>query len=139
MSDGSHLTARRPPEGVRHHLLVDDVGGAPRAGLRPHGDHGQMTIGDAVTDTAAALGRRWAAARAEDAGPTARLAALVADPEGLELAVRFVDRVMRPEDPAVAARELAALRDLRGAARRVLGMPADCRAPTGPGRSDRAP
>src|SRR5665647_1306045 len=121
MSDGSHLTARRPPEGVRHHLLVDDVGGAPRAGLRPHGDHGQMTIGDAVTDTAAALGRRWAAARAEDAGPTARLAALVADPEGLELAVRFVDRVMRPEDPAVAARELAALRDLRGAARRVLG------------------
>ena len=106
---------------MRHHLLVDDVGGAPRAGLRPHGDHGQMTIGDAVTDTAAALGRRWAAARAEDAGPTARLAALVADPAGLELAVRFVDRVMRPEDPAVAARELAALRDLRGAARRVLG------------------
>src|SRR5665647_143732 len=108
MSDGTHLTARRPPEGVRHHLPVDD---APHAGLRPHGDHGQMTIGGAVTDTAAVLARRWAAARAEDAGPTARLAALVADPEGLELAVRFVDRVMRPEDPAVAARELAALRD----------------------------
>jgi len=26
MSDGSHLTARRPPEGARHHLLVDVVG-----------------------------------------------------------------------------------------------------------------
>jgi len=26
MSDGSHLTARRPPEGARHHLLVDVAG-----------------------------------------------------------------------------------------------------------------
>src|SRR5665647_3323910 len=30
MSDGSHLTARMPPEGGRHHLLVDVVGGGRR-------------------------------------------------------------------------------------------------------------
>ena len=41
---------------------------------------------------------------------TRRLAALVADPAGLELAVRFVDRVARPEDQRVAARELGGLR-----------------------------
>lgn len=60
-------------------------------------------------DTAVALARRWAAARGDDPG-SARLAALVADPDGLDLAVRFVDRVVRPEDPRVAARELARLR-----------------------------
>jgi RHH-type proline utilization regulon transcriptional repressor/proline dehydrogenase/delta 1-pyrroline-5-carboxylate dehydrogenase len=71
-----------------------------------------VALGSAV-DTAAALARRWATAtgpgdRHDAAG--ARLAALVADPAGLDLAVRFVDRVVRPEDPRVAARELAALR-----------------------------
>src|SRR5690606_493136 len=48
-----------------------------------------------------------------------RLAALVADREGLDLAVRFVDRVARPEDPEVAARALARLPT--GAAR-FLGL-----------------
>ncbi len=38
-----------------------------------------------------------------------QLAALVGDPAGLDLAVRFVDRVARPEDPHVAARELATI------------------------------
>src|SRR5690554_387189 len=48
-----------------------------------------------------------------------RLAALVADRDGLDLAVRFVDRVARPEDPEVAARALARLPT--GAAR-FLGL-----------------
>jgi RHH-type transcriptional regulator, proline utilization regulon repressor / proline dehydrogenase / delta 1-pyrroline-5-carboxylate dehydrogenase len=60
------------------------------------------------------LARRWMAATAADETPaerraTGRLAALVADPVGLELAVRFVDRVARPQDVRVAAAELADL------------------------------
>ena len=68
-------------------------------------------IDQQAVDTAVALARRWAAAT-ETAGSahSARLAALVSDPAGLDLAVRFIDRVARPEDTAVAARELAELR-----------------------------
>jgi RHH-type proline utilization regulon transcriptional repressor/proline dehydrogenase/delta 1-pyrroline-5-carboxylate dehydrogenase len=80
-----------------------------------------MTVTGPQVDTAAALARRWALAHDADEGPTARLAALVADPAGLELAVRFVDRVARPDDLDVAAHELAALRGSGATARRVLG------------------
>lgn len=60
------------------------------------------------------LARRWAAASAAtqtaaERATTGRLGALVADPVGLDLAVRFVDRVARPEDLTVAAHELARL------------------------------
>ncbi len=68
-----------------------------------------MISPDAV-DLAATLARRWAAAPQAVDAAAARLAALVADPAGLDLAVRFVDRVIRPEDPVVAARELSRLR-----------------------------
>jgi RHH-type transcriptional regulator, proline utilization regulon repressor / proline dehydrogenase / delta 1-pyrroline-5-carboxylate dehydrogenase len=68
----------------------------------------------ALVDGTVDLAGRWL--RATEAGQTAgerstsgRLAALVGDPRGLDLAVRFVDRVARPEDPAVAARELATM------------------------------
>jgi RHH-type proline utilization regulon transcriptional repressor/proline dehydrogenase/delta 1-pyrroline-5-carboxylate dehydrogenase len=68
----------------------------------------------ALVDEAVGLAARWL--QATEAGQTAgerstsgRLAALVGDPRGLDLAVRFVDRVARPEDPAVAARELATM------------------------------
>ncbi|MGH9234875.1 MAG: proline dehydrogenase family protein, partial [Acidimicrobiales bacterium] len=68
----------------------------------------------ALVDDAVDLAGRWL--RATEAGQTAserstsgRLAALVGDPRGLDLAVRFVDRVARPEDPAVAAHELATM------------------------------
>lgn len=71
-------------------------------------------ITSGAVDLAAALARRWAAAPPDDDGAAARLAALVADPAGLDLAVTFVDRVIRPEDPAVAARELASLRGATG-------------------------
>ncbi len=71
-------------------------------------------VTDALVDEAVALARRWDEAtrgtqtRAERQS-SGRLAALVSDPAGLELAVRFVDRVARPEDRGVAARELGGL------------------------------
>lgn len=60
------------------------------------------------------LARRWTVATAANETPaerraTGRLAALVSDPVGLDLAVRFVDRVARPEDVRVAAHELVEL------------------------------
>ncbi|NKX93995.1 aldehyde dehydrogenase family protein [Sanguibacter hominis ATCC BAA-789] len=75
------------------------------------------TFDDLVPD-AEALARAWMHAAQEGAAAettrerrtTRRLARLVADPDGLELALRFVDRVVRPRDDAVAARELARLR-----------------------------
>ena len=63
--------------------------------------------------------RRRRARRPRERRTTGRLAALVADPAGLELAVRFVDRVARPQDVRVAARELAGLTS--GAAAGFLG------------------
>src|SRR5215207_6988520 len=82
-----------------------------------------------LTDAALALADRWVAATAAgqtraERRTTGRLAALVSDPAGLELAMRFVDRVARPEDLAVAARELAGLAESASAARGFLG-PAD--------------
>src|SRR5690625_3498956 len=65
-----------------------------------------------LVEDAVDLAAAWLAAtdegqtRAERAA-SEQLAALVSDPEGLDLAVRFVDRVARPEDLRVAARELA--------------------------------
>ena len=68
-----------------------------------------------VTNDAVRLARQWLAATehgqtSRERRTTGRLADLVADPAGLELAVRFVDRVARPQDVRVAARELAELR-----------------------------
>ncbi len=79
-----------------------------------------------LAPAAAALARRWAAASAPDprspeGAASARLSALVADPAGLDLALAFVDEVVRPEDPAVAARALARLRAPSSAA--FLGRP----------------
>jgi RHH-type proline utilization regulon transcriptional repressor/proline dehydrogenase/delta 1-pyrroline-5-carboxylate dehydrogenase len=81
---------------------------------------------DHLTADAVALAHRWMAATAADETPaerraTGRLAALVADPAGLELAVRFVDRVARPEHARVAAGELAALGDRAADAAAFLG------------------
>ena len=68
----------------------------------------------ALVDDAVALAERWMAATEleqtkAELTVSSQLAALVGDPAGLDLAVRFVDRVARPEDPSVAARELATL------------------------------
>ncbi|WP_407341703.1 bifunctional proline dehydrogenase/L-glutamate gamma-semialdehyde dehydrogenase [Pengzhenrongella phosphoraccumulans] len=79
-----------------------------------------------LTDAAIALANRWVESTAAGETPrekrtTGRLAALVSDPAGLELAVRFVDRVARPQDIAVAARELAGLAAYTDAAGSFLG------------------
>ena len=79
-----------------------------------------------LTDAAIALANRWvestaAGETAREKRTTGRLAALVSDPAGLELAVRFVDRVARPQDIAVAARELAGLAAYTDAAGSFLG------------------
>jgi len=52
--------------------------------------------------------RRWlVVASTVPADPAAeRFAALLRDPDGLSFAVAFADRVVRPDDPAVAARQL---------------------------------
>lgn len=56
------------------------------------------------------LVRRWldstVTKRVNRSAGERRLAALLKDPNGLEFAVRFVDRVVRPEDNRVAAMEL---------------------------------
>ena len=71
---------------------------------------GTSVLLDLVPD-AVALALRWAQAPGEAAENAAshRLGQLVADRAGLDLAVAFVDKVARPEDVHVAARELAAL------------------------------
>lgn len=68
-----------------------------------------------LVEPACALAHRWLAATQEETSlaerrSAAQLAGLVRDREGLDLAVRFVDRVARPESLTVAARELARLR-----------------------------
>ncbi|MGN8050441.1 proline dehydrogenase family protein [Curtobacterium sp. 22159] len=60
------------------------------------------------TDDAVALVRRWSAASAgtkPDPG-AARLADVLRDEHGLDFTRGFVDKVIRPEDPRVAARNL---------------------------------
>lgn len=96
--------------------------------------HGTGTrIDDDVVRRALDRARRWAASGAEGSGGAkgsdtavsaaerrgaAQLAALLHDPDGIDLAVRFVDRVARPHDDTVAARELARLcRDQLGRGR----------------------
>ena len=79
-----------------------------------------------LTDAAIDLVNRWLETTAAGQTPrekrtTGRLAALVSDPAGLELAVRFVDRVARPQDVEVAGRELAALAAYTTAAGSFLG------------------
>lgn len=68
----------------------------------------------ALVDDAVDLAHTWideteAGQTDEERATTGQLAALVSDPQGLDLAMRFVDRVARPEDAAVAANELSRL------------------------------
>jgi len=68
-------------------------------------------IGQELADEAVEQVRRWlAAGRGEPVdAAAARLAGVLHDPHGLEFTAGFVDGVIRPEDPRVAARNLAAL------------------------------
>ncbi|TNC18444.1 aldehyde dehydrogenase family protein [Georgenia sp. 311] len=76
--------------------------------------HGSLPHVAALVEDAVALAGEWLAAteagqRRRERARSAQLAALVSDPAGLDLAVRFVDRVARPEDRRAAARELGRL------------------------------
>ncbi len=66
-------------------------------------------IPDDLVDRAVARADRWGAAGDTASGPSAQLAALMHDPAGVDFTLRFVDRVARPADDHVAARELARL------------------------------
>ena len=68
-------------------------------------------IDDALVTRAEERVRRWAvrAGPGGSAGPSARLAALLHDPAGVDFTLRFVDRVARPADDRAAARALARL------------------------------
>lgn len=89
-----------------------------------------LTSPEDLADDAVDLARRWLAAsegtgdaraQARERRTAERLGALVSDPAGLELAVRFVDDVARPQDARVAARALARLGELAGSAGSFLG------------------
>ncbi len=62
-------------------------------------------------DDTVALVRRWldASAGAKPDAGAARLAGVLKDPLGLEFTLGFVDRVVRPEDPRVAAKSFERL------------------------------
>ncbi|MFC5938161.1 proline dehydrogenase family protein [Corynebacterium choanae] len=69
---------------------------------------------DQVVEKAITLARRWLDATGtgeskQEAKSTEQLAALVHDARGIDFTMSFVDRVARPEDNTVAARELARL------------------------------
>ena len=92
-----------------------------RKQMREDGGHGSDARRGASSRTPSRWPARWAAHTAEqqtaaEKRTSGRLARLVADPAGLDLAVRFVDRVARPEDLEVAARELHALAGVAGSA-----------------------
>ncbi|GMA41373.1 proline dehydrogenase [Mobilicoccus caccae] len=103
----------------------------PRPQIQP-----DSTARDALApfvDDAVALAHRWAEATqreqtSAERATTGQLASLVRDEEGLDFAVRFVDRVARPEDNKAAAHELSHLTPkkaasfLEGTDRALLGL-----------------
>ncbi|MFP5071742.1 proline dehydrogenase family protein [Pseudonocardia nantongensis] len=79
-----------------------------------HPTHPVPALDDALAERAVERVRRWtvrtdATASPSGGDPTTRLAALMHDPAGVDFTLRFVDRVARPADDRVAARELARL------------------------------
>jgi RHH-type proline utilization regulon transcriptional repressor/proline dehydrogenase/delta 1-pyrroline-5-carboxylate dehydrogenase len=64
-----------------------------------------------LSDEAISTVERWLEVAAEVPADTSakRLATMLRDPQGLPFTVRFIDRVIRPEDTRTAAREFAAL------------------------------
>jgi RHH-type proline utilization regulon transcriptional repressor/proline dehydrogenase/delta 1-pyrroline-5-carboxylate dehydrogenase len=75
----------------------------PAVGQRPPHEFGEEAV---------AVARRWLTEAATmPVHPSARqLAGVLRDPNGLDFTVGFVDGVVRPEDPRVAARNMRALR-----------------------------
>ena len=81
-------------------------------GRDPHGGtHGDAQL---LVDEAVARVERWLDADAlpvsrRERSAARRLATMVSDRLGTAFAMRFVDRVVRPEDPSVSANQLASL------------------------------
>lgn len=66
----------------------------------------------ALTEPAISLVRQWLSAASQKPSTSVaenRLSAILKDPNGLDFTLRFVDRVIRPEDNRTCARELFAL------------------------------
>lgn len=79
-----------------------------------------------LVESAVALARTWVSSADADQNRSEqsaadRLGALVSDPQGLDLAVRFVDDVARPYDSRVAAKQLNLLGSAAGDAQGFLG------------------
>ena len=68
-----------------------------------------LLAGEAVARVVAWLEESGSSKSNQDSAATRRLSGVVSDPPATAFAMRFVDRVIRPEDPAVAAGQLAAL------------------------------
>ncbi|GII99273.1 L-proline dehydrogenase [Sediminihabitans luteus] len=90
------------------------------------GSTSSTAIDHDLVESAVTLARTWISAAdadqdAAEQSTARRLGALVSDPKGLELAVRFVDDVARPHDVRVAAKELHRLGELAGDAHGFLG------------------
>jgi RHH-type transcriptional regulator, proline utilization regulon repressor / proline dehydrogenase / delta 1-pyrroline-5-carboxylate dehydrogenase len=77
----------------------------------PYGDSAGVTELMALIPEVVDTVRRWLATSATLPvdGSAARLAGVLDDPRGLRFTVGFVDGVIRPEDPRVAARAFAEL------------------------------
>ena len=69
----------------------------------------ELLAGEAVERVERWLASGAAPASRRDRTATRRLADLVSDRQGTAFAMRFVDRVIRPESPATSARQLASL------------------------------
>ncbi len=76
---------------------------------RPFVEQGIDAAGDEVAEAAVALVADWVAVAesSRTAAEAKRLADLLDDPDGVVFAMRFVDRVIRPEDNQVAAAQFA--------------------------------
>ena len=74
-----------------------------------HPHHTDLLADEAVERVVRWLGAAGVSISRRDRSATRRLAGVVADPPATAFAMRFVDRVIRPENPAVAAGQLASL------------------------------
>ena len=78
-------------------------------GVNRHTRGADLLTEEAVTRVAGWLETPGPPASGRDSAATRRLSGVVTDPQATAFAMRFVDRVIRPEDPAVAAGQLASL------------------------------
>ncbi|WP_423922635.1 proline dehydrogenase family protein [Frigoribacterium sp. 2-23] len=88
---------------------MTDIDVTANAGRASSADEPNLPQG--IGDQAVALARRWAqqASTSTDSGSAALLAQVLKDESGLAFTIGFVDRVVRPDDLRVAARNLSVL------------------------------